>query len=81
MFSRFKLTYQYGDELVGVGVIMPNGEAYINFFNPQHVGRDYADEDSVWGFSSGIARVVEMAEENDGVEFKWIDDPAVGGWK
>ena len=81
MFARFKVTAVLAEKdhpsLVGVGVVMPTGEAFVDWKKPQVVNRKDKG-DGVWRYPSGIAQVIDIVEDYKSLDFEWIDDPGDG---
>jgi hypothetical protein len=83
MFARFKIeavTSSEGrEELVGVGIVMPTGEAYVDWKNPEIVNKKEMGGPS-WKYDAGISQVIDIVDDFKSVEFDWIDDPSGGGY-
>lgn len=81
MFARFKIEAITSSEgtvdLVGVGVVMPTGEAFVDWKKPEIVNRKEMDG-LCWKYSAGISQVIDIVDEFKSVEFDWIDDPSDG---
>jgi len=76
MFHRFsvKATVSSEDvsELVGVGVVMPSGVCFVEWFNQEILS---SDVDEAEAYSNGVVDVVELIENEGFVDLVWEDDP------
>lgn len=82
MFCRFNVVEE-GDEgepdmMTGVGVIMPNGTAFIEWFRPESVQTGAASNE-VRMYGGGISQVIELLEKSNGVDLEWVDEPVEDG--
>ena len=76
MFHRFsiKATVSSEDEseLIGVGVVMPSGVCFVEWFNQEILSSDVGEAEA---YPHGIAEVVELIEDEGFVDLVWEDDP------
>lgn len=79
MFARFKIeavtSSDQDVDLVGVGIAMPTGEAFVDWKKPEVVNRQEMDG-TCWKYPAGISQVVDIVDEFKSVDFTWIDDPS-----
>jgi len=76
MFARFVLDYvSNGEEraqVVGVGFVSPSGVCVVDYFKADLIGRQVGEVEI---YSVGIAKVVDIVEESEGVDLRWVDTP------
>ena len=76
MFHRFSIkatvSSEKESELVGVGVVMPSGVCFVEWFNQKILS---SDVDEAEAYPHGIAEVVDLMEDEGFVDLVWEDDP------
>ena len=76
MFHRFSITATVSSEdeseLVGVGVVMPSGVCFVEWFNQEILSSDVGEAEA---YPHGIAEVVELIEDEGFVDLVWVDNP------
>lgn len=76
MFHRFSVkatvSSENKSELVGVGVVMPSGVCFVEWFNQEILS---SDVDEAEAYPHGIAEVVDLIEDEGFVDLVWEDDP------
>lgn len=71
MFHRFRLD---GDELVAVGVVMPNGVCHVEWLEQDAVEWSVDENET---YEAGIAQFIKRIFDKE-FEFRWVDNPMSG---
>ena len=76
MFHRFSVkatvSSENESELVGVGVVMPSGVCFVEWFNQEILSSDVGEAEA---YPHGIAEVVDLIEDEGFVDLVWVDNP------
>lgn len=76
MFHRFAIKSMVSSEdeseLVAVGVVMPSGVCFVEWFNRDIIS---ADVDEAEAYPSGVAGVIDVIDDESFADLVWVDDP------